>query len=132
ARAMAGQAATGRDFQRGAGAVAGRSQGEFFDPWLTRSDAPRLRWGAAQQKNGVLEAVIEMSNPAYRLRLPIAIDTADGKRHLDVVELSGPSTRFQRSFRSRAVRLVIDPAADFVLEPAEERPHPWTLELLAR
>jgi hypothetical protein len=136
-RDMAGQAATWRDFQRAAEAVAGHSQGEFFDPWLTRGDVPRLRWGAARQTHGVLEAVIEMSNPAYRLRLPIAIDTEDGKRHLDVVELSGLSTRFQRSFRSRAVRLVLDPAADFLLEPAEERspapraPDPWTLELPA-
>jgi hypothetical protein len=70
-------------------------------------------------------------NSGYRLRLPVAIDTADGQRRIETVEVAGPRTRFQVKLPARAVRLVLDPSADFVLESAEERTNPWTLELPA-
>jgi hypothetical protein len=126
---MAGHAATWRDFQRVAEEVTGREMGWFFDPWLTRTDAPRLRWGPARQEGGTLEAEIDLANPAYRLRLPVAIDTADGRRRIEEVEVAGPRTHIKAALRMRAIRLVLDPGADFLLERAEQRPDPWTLEL---
>jgi aminopeptidase N len=126
---MAGQAATWRDFQRCAEAVVGQDLSWFFDPWLTRTDAPRLRWVSARQAGNLLEAEIELASPAYRLRLPVAIDTADGKRQIETIELSGPRTPLRWAVTARVARLVLDPGADFLLEPAEPRANPWTLEL---
>jgi aminopeptidase N len=127
---MAGQAATWRDFQRTAEKVTRRDLAWFFDPWLTRPDIPQLRWGPARQEGNSLDAEIEMTTPAYRLRLPVAIDTADGKRRIETVEVTGPSTRVHETLATRAVRLVLDPDADFLLAPADEnRRSPWMLEL---
>jgi peptidase M1-like protein len=129
AKEMAGRAATWRDFQRCAETETGQELGWFFDPWLTRTDTPRVRWVSARQKGDRLEAEIELANPAYRLRLPIAIDTADGKRQIDTLETSGTRTQLHRTLTARVVRLVLDPRADFLLEPIDSRANPWTIEL---
>jgi aminopeptidase N len=98
----AGKAATWRDFQATAEEVCGRELGWFFDPWLTRIDAPRVSWGPARQEGGTVEAEIDLANPAYRLRLPVAIDTADGQRRIEAVEVAGPRTRSAGSSKKSA------------------------------
>jgi hypothetical protein len=128
-RERSGQASTWRDFQRSAEAELGRKLDGFFDPWLTRGDAPRLRWVSARQENGTLDAEVELLDLEYRLRLSVAIDTNDGKRHTTELEVVGARTRFRRPIAAPAVRLVLDPEADFLLAPADAGPHPWTLEL---
>ena len=72
-----------------------------------------------------------MTNPVYHLRLPIAIDTEDGQRRIDAVEVSGARTRFRRTVTGRVKRLVLDPAGDFMLQAADSGSHPWSVEVLA-
>jgi hypothetical protein len=126
-----GQTTTWRDFQHVAEHVVGHEQRSFFDPWLTRDDVPRLRWISARQAGGTLDATLEMTNPGYHLRLPIAIDTEDGQRRVDTVEVSSVRTRFRRSVTGRVKRLVLDPAGDFMLQAADSGSHPWSVDVLA-
>jgi hypothetical protein len=124
-----GQATTWRDFQRVAEAANGQDLGWFFDPWLTRTDLPRLRWGAVRREGDHLTASIDSLNLAYRLRLPIGIDTSDGRRRIETVMISGPHTRLPLSAHDRVTQLILDPGGDFLLEPATQETNPWTLEL---
>jgi hypothetical protein len=122
-----GQASTWRDFQRVAERVVNHDLGPFFDPWLTRDDAPRLQWLSARQAGDRLEAEIELLNPGYRLRLPIGIDT-DAERRVEVVDVAGAHTRVHLTVNGRVRRLVLDPAGDFLLEPGISGSHPWSIE----
>ncbi|WP_192499334.1 M1 family metallopeptidase [Skermanella pratensis] len=64
-------------------AASGRDLAEFFDQWVSRTGAPALRlMEAAGTRTGEryrLAVRIGQGEPAYRLEVPVVVETAEGK-----------------------------------------------------
>ncbi len=112
-------------FERGAN----RDLGWFFDQWVKRRGAPKLRLvraargGKGYQGYHLVDLTLAQDRPAYSLSVPVAIRTEKGvERHR--LPLSGTENRFRLAATAKPLEVAIDP--DFHLfrrlDPAEAPP----------
>lgn len=93
--------------------ASGQNLGPFFDQWLTRAGAPVLRVAdAALAKPGSgshrVTVTLEQAEPAYRLRVPIGIRTAEGEE-LHMLDLESARQAFTVDVRHRPTQVILDP-----------------------
>ena len=104
-----------------------RDLGWFFEQWLFRTGAPSIelvdaRWEAVDGGYRV-DLKIRQSDPHYRLRLPVTIETRDGIVADDVV-LDQAEQRFELMTEARPLAVHLDPEfhAFRALLPGESPP----------
>ncbi|RAP42688.1 hypothetical protein BYZ73_03190 [Rhodovulum viride] len=103
--------------------ASGRDLGWFFDQWLTRSGLPALRLEAAEPEGTTLHLVLGQSGPAYRLSVPVVVETAAGtERHLVLLDAGRGEATLRLRAPARAVS--VDPDFDLAraLAPGEVPP----------
>ncbi len=104
-----------------------RSSGEtldvLFEQWLTRTGAPRVRIEDASRDGNTLHMRLAQDGPAYVLRVPLAIDTAEGPKTL-AVDLTCPSQAFTLQLDATPRTVALDPQLLLFrrLEPSELPP----------
>jgi aminopeptidase N len=100
------------DLQAAFAAASGEDLSRFFDQWLTRPGAPNLHLdGAKVRQSGAgftLDVTVSQDEPTYRLRIPVAIDSAGGRieRTLDLTDTSATLTV---ELPDRPTRAALDP-----------------------
>jgi hypothetical protein len=84
------------ELRRAFGAAAGRDLTWFFEQWLERVGAPHLSLGdarlSAQNGRYRIDLTVHQEAPAYRLAVPVVIDTEAGPLHREIV-LEGAESR---------------------------------------
>ncbi|MDA0652944.1 MAG: M1 family aminopeptidase [Proteobacteria bacterium] len=117
------------DLRRAFESASGRELGWFFDQWLDRAGAPRLRLSqvgveAPTDQGGYrLRFIIRQDPPAYRLTIPVAVETKAGLRH-ELITMAGNETVATLDLTAQPLALHIDPALDLFrrLLPGEAPP----------
>ena len=123
------------DLQRAFEQAAGRDLGWFFDQWLTRPGLPELTLAAAERQGAgegddggygggfAVTVTLRQADPAYRLRVPIVVETAEGTKEFEVV-LSGRQATFTLPVAAEPRALAVDPGFDLLrrLLPGESAP----------
>lgn len=109
----AGYGAMRKNFEE----VSGRNLGQFFKQWIHRKGAPEIRLQQASyvslKDRYELKLTVEQSDPAFKLKLPIAIWTTgspEGEIHNLQIETGVQDFSFQLSAEPVAVQL--DPYND--------------------
>jgi aminopeptidase N len=118
-----------KDLRRAFEAESAQDLGWFFNQWLGRAGAPRLRLSSVSrspQKNGDgyrVHFTISQDQPAYRLTVPVLVETKTGIRR-ERVALNGRETKRSLTLASQPTALHIDPAQDVFrrLLPGEAPP----------
>ena len=100
------------DLQRAFEAESGTDLAVFFAQWLERNGVPEVRiahaaWEEAQGSHRV-RFTLAQDAPAYRLRVPVRVDTAAGAA-THVVELASERQSYALAVQARPTRLVLDP-----------------------
>ena len=107
--------------------AAARDLGWFFHPWLRRTGGPRLTLDDVrlrEEDNAFrVTLTIRQGSPAYRLTIPVAIDTAAGQERRRIV-LDAPETTATLDLNARPTEIHIDPDYDLFrqLLPKEASP----------
>jgi hypothetical protein len=102
--------------------------GSFFTQWLGRAGAPSPRLASASAvRDGArwrIDVDLTQSAPAWRLRLPLALQFEDGNEELSWVSLDGERQRFTLHTDRRPVGMTLDPGARVFrrLAPGEAPP----------
>jgi hypothetical protein len=117
------------DLRRVFESASGRELGWFFDQWLDRAGAPRLNLSHARTEartNGKgyrLHLTIRQDPPAYRLTIPVVVETKAGLRHERIIT-DGVETVASLDMDAQPLGLNIDPAYDLFrrLLPGETPP----------
>ena len=95
--------------------AAGQDLAWFFDQWLGRVGAPRLNLGDVRlrEQDGAFRVTltIRQDAPAYRLAIPIAIDTDAGRERRRIV-LDALETTATLELNARPSAVHIDPGHD--------------------
>lgn len=112
----AGRAAGWDALQRAFEAASGRDLRAFFEQWVRRAGAPRLRVTSARRvasgaTGEAVRIVLAQQAPAYRLRVPVRIYLRDGGSHDATVDLAGSETRIEVALPARATSVALDPDA---------------------
>ena len=107
--------------------ASGAELGWFFEQWLTRAGAPRIALGAVTLEPAEggqrLSVAVTQEAPAYRLSLPVTIETAEGRR-VETLVAEGPESRLSLVLPSAPTAVRIDPEHDVFrrLLPGESPP----------
>ena len=117
------------DVRRAFEAGSGRDLGWFFEQWVARSGAPRVRLARAgverlTDRDGYrLRFTVGQDQPTYRLTIPVVIETPAGRRRHRIV-LEGAETTVTLDVDARPLGLHIDPEHDLFrrLLPGEAPP----------
>lgn len=100
------------DLQRAFEAASGKKLDGFFTQWLTRRGAPQLFIKNAQwsEDNGQYRVSITLAQhaPAYRLRVPLVITSAEGKKE-HIVELTQGQQSYILKSAAQPLSLSLDP-----------------------
>ena len=130
-----GEAADWPDFESAVQRVTGKDYRWFFAQWMERPGLPRLRVeNVTTKREGemtVVEAEVVQDGPSYRLRLPVRLDTKEGKPVQEVVEVTEARTPVRYVVPGTPSRLRLDPRATLPLTPAvpnAEQPDPFVFE----
>jgi len=111
-RAQQFRVASWRDLQRAFEAESGMDLGPFFAQWLERPGVPAVRIAQAAREEDVgshrVRFTLAQDAPAYRLRVPLRVDTAAGAE-THVVELASARQSYTLAAHGRPTRLVLDP-----------------------
>ncbi|TAK00565.1 MAG: M20/M25/M40 family metallo-hydrolase [Candidatus Manganitrophaceae bacterium] len=107
------------DLQKAFSAAAGKDLQPEFDPWVTRTGAPRIRVaeakGQAEGKGFLLTITLEQTqaDPAYRVRVPIAV-TLEGQEaaYQEAVVMESKKQTFSMRLPAPPLRFDIDPEFD--------------------
>lgn len=90
-----------------------RDLGWFFDQWLTRAGLPEISLAEVRSPDKrSLTLTLTQTQPHYRLRVPVRIDTTDGTV-LDVIELQSGSATRDIALPGTPTKVTVDP--DFAL-----------------
>jgi hypothetical protein len=101
------------DLQRAFETVSGRDLKLFFRQWLTKAGAPRLSLEnvalepLSADNTYQLQFTIRQSLPAYRLTIPVVIETKTGPRHIQI-KTTGAQTAVDLTLDMRPTALHID------------------------
>jgi len=120
---VAGWAELRRAFEESAG----RDLGWFFEQWLARAGAPRFELvdAVASEHDGAFRLTLKLRQdaPAYRLTVPLAVDTESGRESRQIL-LEGAETTATLEFETRPVAVHVDPDHDLFrrLLPGEAPP----------
>jgi hypothetical protein len=126
-REYAFQRAGWSDLQRVFEGVSERSLDRFFEQWLARSGAPAIRIeqarALADADGFAVRGVLSQSEPAYLLRVPVVLETAEGTE-AHSLEVSEARQAFELRSRARPSALLLDPQLRVFrrLDPAELPP----------
>jgi hypothetical protein len=107
--------------------TAGRDLGWFFHQWLQRTGGPRLALDDASLREGGntfrLMLKIRQDPPAYRLTIPVVIETVAGRERRRIM-LDAPQTTATLDLNARPTEVRIDPDHDLFrrLLPEEAPP----------
>jgi aminopeptidase N len=118
-----------KDLRRAFETASGQDLGWFFNQWLGRPGAPRLRLsgvGRSPQKNGDgyrVHFTISQDQPSFRLTVPVLVETKTGIRR-ERVALTRGETKLSLTLASQPTALHIDPTQDVFrrLLPGEAPP----------
>ena len=103
---------TWEDLRAAFEATSGRDLGNFFAQWLDRTGAPQVSIGSAERSAAgpgyLLQIELTQTQPAYELRVPIAVAQRD-RTSLRYVALTQPRQRFTLEFDARPESVSIDP-----------------------
>ena len=98
-------------------ATAGRDLAWFFNQWLRRAGAPRIEFVEAKRAHVDGEhrvaLTIRQSPPAYRIRLPIVVDTASGSRRYEI-DLERTEQTSELAMEHKPLAVHIDPDFDIL------------------
>ena len=105
--------ASWEDLQRAFEAVSQRDLDVFFDQWLTRPGAPLVRIAEAERGEPTegshrVTVTLEQTEPVYRLQVPVAVRTQEGKE-LHTLPLESGRQVFTVDAPSRPLEVVLDP-----------------------
>ncbi len=117
------QVAGWRDLQAAFEETSGQRFDRFFEQWLTRRGAPEIALGDVEVEGRTVNLDLRQAGPAYRLTVPVVIETGAGEeRHKVVIEGTEKSVRLDAEADVRAVR--VDPGHDLFrrLLPGEAPP----------
>ena len=118
------QRASWTDFADALGKSGNKDLTLFFQQWIDRTGAPRLRlenvMSEKTESGWRMEGSLTQSPPYFDLVVPVSLETADGML-MDPVMLSGKSTSFFIHAEASPRKLVVDPDTDLFrqLEPTE-------------
>jgi hypothetical protein len=107
--------------------VAGRDLAWFFGQWLRRTGAPRLDLGDVRMREEgnafQVTLTIRQDSPAYRLAIPVAIDTDAGQERR-WIKLDAMETKATLKLNTRPSAIHVDPGHDLFrrLLPGEAPP----------
>ncbi len=107
--------------------ASGRDLSGFFDQWLRRAGAPRLKLGpVAVKKTGErfrIAFTLSQEGFLYALEVPVAVTTAAGQRRFTVA-VEGRESRRELHTKARPLALAVDPDFDIFrrLDPSEAPP----------
>ena len=104
------------DLQRAFEASSGKDLSGFFDQWLTRGGAPVIRIAEARRAkpdpaasaNHRVTVTLEQAEPAYRLRVPVAVRTAEGEE-FHTLDLEKARQVFTLDVGARPLQVTLDP-----------------------
>ncbi len=100
------------ELQRAFETASGKKLDGFFSQWLTQSGAaqPVIRDTQLTQQDGTYRIAVTLAQPApaYRLRVPLVITTAEGKEE-HIVELTQEQQDYILKSTARPVSLALDP-----------------------
>jgi hypothetical protein len=104
------------DLRRAFEAASGQDLGVFFDQWLTRGGAPVVRIaeaGRAKPDSAVsgphrFTVTLEQTEPAYRLRVPVAVHTAQGEE-FRTLDLEKTRQVFRLDVDAKPLQVTLDP-----------------------
>jgi len=125
--------ASWRDLQRAFETASGRDLGAFFAQWLERTGVPAVRIsGAARRSDGdehAIRVTIEQGAPAYALRVPVRVRTAEGEE-THVFDLRRERQTFDATLRARPTALALDPEFRVLRRLAAEETPPILRQLM--
>ena len=96
------------DLQRAFADAAERDLGDFFNQWVDRAGAPRLRLAESAWSDGNLSLVIEQHGPSYALSVPVRLIYPD-RQEIRRVEARGRHSRIVLSAPDRVAAVELDP-----------------------
>ncbi|MBM3356465.1 MAG: M1 family peptidase [Betaproteobacteria bacterium] len=100
------------DLRRALEVASGQNLRVFFEQWLKRTGAPSVRIAeAAHARSGAgfrVTVTLAQPEPAYRLRVPIAVRTEAGEE-IRELDLERGRQRFTLEVRSRPLEVALDP-----------------------
>ncbi|ASP34564.1 M1 family metallopeptidase [Labrenzia sp. VG12] len=115
------------DLQNAFEATSGRDLAWFFDQWISQPGAPSIAVAdvttAREDDTYLTSLTVKQSEPTYRLRLPVDLETTAGvARHH--AEIDGPSTTLRFETNDQPTRISLDPDFDLFrhLLPGESPP----------
>ncbi|HVW64789.1 MAG TPA: M1 family aminopeptidase [Nitrosospira sp.] len=84
----------------------------FFDQWLTRAGAPMLRIAEARRARSAsghaVTLTLEQDQPAYHLRVPVAVQTEGGEQ-IRLLDLQNERQAFTLDVQARPLEVALDP-----------------------
>lgn len=110
-RAHEGRSAGWRDLRQAFEAASGQRLEGFFEQWLKRVGAPRLRLAQARFSTSAVRLAIEQSAPAYALRVPVAIRTSEGSE-THIVGTAAEHASVEVATRGRPLAVQVDPGQE--------------------
>jgi len=110
-----GRIASWQDLRAAFERTAQRDLHGFFAQWLERSGAPDLRLeSAAVRRDGAgwrVEVALTQQSPAYRLRVPLQLEQADGRTELQWVEVERSQVKVVLHTDRPPQHVLLDPQA---------------------
>jgi len=104
--------ASWRDLQRAFEAESGRDLAPFFTQWLERPGLPTVRIATASRagtgRAHLVRITLAQDAPAYALRVPLRIQTAQGAE-THMVQLARDRQSFEIEVRARPTEIALDP-----------------------
>ncbi|MCB1754128.1 MAG: M1 family peptidase [Gammaproteobacteria bacterium] len=110
------------DLRRSFEAVSGESLTGFFDAWLHRTGAPRLKLESVQMENDKLQLRLQQESPqgAYPLPVRVRLTFADGEQQDRLLDFRQTDQRFSVDLDKPVVAVTVDPDYDVMRLPYEE------------
>jgi aminopeptidase N len=114
--------------------ASGQSLGPMFEPWLTRTGAPRITILSAIAESATsswdLYVLLDQGTPPYPLDVPVSVRTVDGEKTVRV-PLARTRDAATLTFQSRPLALAVDPEFQIWRELAAAESPPILRQVIA-